>query len=182
MLLCCCCVVVCCCAQPLKTQTLNLAWESGPALPTCSGFGVVVLGCCGCCWFGLPWTTFRRTPPPRTPLRRTAQNFALFLPFSATVSLFLCLSGCLLVEFWWCFERRNPEMCTFGLSGCRVKPRRPGLVEKVLKSLKSLQSFKSFKSSKRFKSNPSKTLRGVFGFQFFNFVFLPKTKKIETKR
>ena len=38
-------VVLCCCAQLLKTQTLNLAWESGPALrgPTCSGFGVVVV-------------------------------------------------------------------------------------------------------------------------------------------
>ena len=60
-----------------------------------------------------------------TPLHRTAQNFALFLPFPATVSLFLCLSGGLLVEFWWCFEGRNPEMCTFGLSGCRVKPWRP---------------------------------------------------------
>ena len=82
-------------------------------------------------WFGLPcvwWVCsgpLRRTPLRRTPLRRTAQNFALFLPFPATVSLFLCLSGCLLVEFWWCFEGRNPSMCTFGLSGCRVKPRRP---------------------------------------------------------
>ena len=43
-----------------------------------------------------------------------AQNFALFLPFPATVSLFLCLSG-LLVEFWWCLKRRGPEMCTFGV-------------------------------------------------------------------
>ena len=120
----CCVVVCCCCAQPLKTQTLNLAWER-PALrgPTCSGFDRCCgCSCCGCCWFGLPWTTFRRTPPP---LDRTAQNFALFLPFPATVSLFLCLSGCLLVEFWWCFEGRNLEMCTSGLSGCRVKPRRP---------------------------------------------------------
>ena len=46
VLLCCCClllfVVVLCCP---KTQTLNLAWERGPALrgPTCSGFGVVVV-------------------------------------------------------------------------------------------------------------------------------------------
>ena len=32
-----------------------------------------------------------------------AQNFALFLPFPATVSFSLCLSGGLLVEFWWCF-------------------------------------------------------------------------------
>ena len=43
-----------------------------------------------------------------------AQNFALFLPFPATVSLFLCLSGGLLVEFWWCLKRR---VCTFGVLG-----------------------------------------------------------------
>ena len=69
----------------------------------------LVLSCCGC-GFGL---------------HRTAQNFALFLPFPATVSLFLCLSGCLLVEFWWCLEApgRDPQMCMFGLSGCGVKPR-----------------------------------------------------------
>ena len=29
-----------------------------------------------------------------------AQNFALFFPSPATISLFLCLSGCLLVECW----------------------------------------------------------------------------------
>ena len=52
------------------------------------------------------------------------QNFALFLPCPATVSLFLCHSGGLLVEFW-CLKHRGAQMCTFGLSGCRVKPRRP---------------------------------------------------------
>ena len=46
-----------------------------------------------------------------------AQNFALFFPPPATVSLFLCLFGCLLVEFWWCLKRRGPEMCTFGVLG-----------------------------------------------------------------
>ena len=30
--------------------------------------------------------------------------------------------GGLLVEFWWCLKRWDPEMYTFGLSGCRVKP------------------------------------------------------------
>ena len=51
------------------------------------------------------------------PRRVGAQNFALFLPFPATVSFFLCLSGCLLVEFWWCLKCRGPEMCTFGVLG-----------------------------------------------------------------
>ena len=29
---------------------------------------------------------------------------------------FLFLRGCLLVEFWWCLKRRDPQMCTFPLS------------------------------------------------------------------
>ena len=40
-----------------------------------------------------------------------------FFSLSATVSLFLCLSGCLLVELWWCLKRRNPQMCTVGVLG-----------------------------------------------------------------
>ena len=36
-----------------------------------------------------------------------------FFPSPATCSLFLSLSGCLLVEFWWCLKRQNPRMCTF---------------------------------------------------------------------
>ena len=52
-----------------------------------------------------------------------AQNFALsFSPSRLPCSLFFSLSGCLLVEFWWCLKRRDPQMRTFGLSGCRVKP------------------------------------------------------------
>ena len=31
-----------------------------------------------------------------------------FFSSPATISLFLCLSGCLLVEFWWCFWRPEP--------------------------------------------------------------------------
>ena len=74
-------------------------------------------------------------PPPDRPLRRTAQNFALFFPsptpififFSLQVSsrVFFPLSGGLLVEFWWCFGRSGPQMCLFSPSGCPVKPRRP---------------------------------------------------------
>ena len=33
------------------------------------------------------------------------------------VRSFLCLSGYLLVEFWWCLRRRSPQMCTFGVLG-----------------------------------------------------------------
>ena len=28
------------------------------------------------------------------------------------------------MEFWWCLKRRGAQVCTFGLSGCCVKPRR----------------------------------------------------------
>ena len=114
------CVVVCCCAQPLKTQTLNLAWESGRALrdPTCSGFGVVVVVVVVVV-AGLDFPGPPAAGPPLhwTPLRRTAQNFALFFPSPATISLFLCLSGCLLVEFWWCLKCQSPHMCAFGVLG-----------------------------------------------------------------
>ena len=58
-------------------------------------------------------TTFRG-PSTGPPLRQTAQNFALFSLCRPHFRSFSLLSGSLLVEFWWCF----------GLSGCRVKPRR----------------------------------------------------------
>ena len=41
------------------------------------------------------------------------------------ISFFFPSLGGLLVEFWWCFEERDPQMSTIELSGCRVKPRRP---------------------------------------------------------
>ena len=39
-------------------------------------------------------------------------------------ALFVSLSGCLLVEFWWCLKRRGLKCARLELSGCRVKPRR----------------------------------------------------------
>ena len=128
VIVCCCfvllCVVVCCC-QPLKTQTLNLAWESGPALggPTCSGFAVVVVVVVVVV-AGLDFPGPPSAGPPLhwTPLCRTAQNFALFSlppPF-----LFFSPSLVGLFVVGGVFENRDPQMCTFGLSGCRVKPRR----------------------------------------------------------
>ena len=66
------------------------------------------------------------TPPfPRTsPLRRTSPGPPSAGPpkISQQFSFFLPSLGGLLVEFWWCFEDQDPEMRTFGLSGCRVKP------------------------------------------------------------
>ena len=80
--------------------------------------------CCVVCRWGVctrfPWVRPRfgrspRPPPPDPlPLRQTAQNFAFFFPSPATIfflsSLFFSSLGCLLVEFWWCSKRRDPEM------------------------------------------------------------------------
>ena len=85
--------------------------------------------CCGLgagCWvLVLVWSIWILPPPlHRTPLRwttprRTAQNIALFFPLPPSIfALFVSLSGCLLVEFWWCFRRRgnsNGHIWTLGL-------------------------------------------------------------------
>ena len=48
-----------------------------------------------------------RPPPDRPPPDRPPSDRSKFRSFSS-LSLFLCLSGCLLVEFWWCFWRPEP--------------------------------------------------------------------------
>ena len=49
-------------------------------------------------------------------------KFRSFFSFPATISLFFCLW--LSSNFWWCLKCQDPQMCTFGLLGCPVKPRR----------------------------------------------------------
>ena len=80
------------------------------------------------------------TPCPGPPLRWTSSTalpkISRFFPLSifaffffslwGSSRVFFALSGGLLVELWWCLKHRDPQMCTFGLSGCRVQPRRPG--------------------------------------------------------
>ena len=93
-------------------------------------FCVVVVGFgCVCVWWvcsGLSAGPLRRTPllpdppPPDRPKFRafslsSRHNFHSFLPLFWSFSL----------NFGGVFEDRDPQMCTFGLSGCRVKPRRP---------------------------------------------------------
>ena len=97
IVLCCCCVFLCCCV-------------------------LCLLFCCCCCVCVVG--VFRASPPD--PLHRTAQNFALFLPSPATVFILFSLScWSSSLNFGGVFEDRDPQMCTFGLSGYRVKPRRP---------------------------------------------------------
>ena len=64
-------------------------------------------------------------PPPDNPPpdRPKIRSFFSLLP--PQFSFFFLSLGVLSWNFVGVFEGRNPEMCTFGLSGCRVKPRRP---------------------------------------------------------
>ena len=90
----------------------------------CVGVGVVV-GVGVFVGFGPFGSPLRRTspadPPVETPLRTPCAGppcaghptphcpkFRSFFPSPAPFSLFLSLSGCLLVEFWWCFRRPGP--------------------------------------------------------------------------
>ena len=97
---CCCVVVVLLCPTPEDTNP-----EPCPALrgPTCSGFGAFVLGCCGCCWFGLPWTTFRRSPPS-PPDRPKFRAFSSLSRHHFALSVSLRVSS----RFGWCFEVQVP--------------------------------------------------------------------------
>ena len=61
-------------------------------------------------------------PPPPDPPPPDCPKFRSFFPFPSIFILFFPL---FLSFSWNVFEDRDPQMCTFGLSGCRVKPRRP---------------------------------------------------------
>ena len=75
-----------------------------------------------------PWTALFWTA-----LRRTAQNFALFLPSPVLIFVLFLSLGVFSWNFGGVFEGWDPLMCTFGLSGCRVKPRRLwGTLPKIL--------------------------------------------------
>ena len=66
------------------------------------------------------WRFFFLLP---TPLLFFSLGIFSCLFFSLRVSsrVFLALTGCLLVEFRWCFGRSGPPMCLFSPSGCRVE-------------------------------------------------------------
>ena len=119
-----------------------VAWVLVSRFP-CAGFKVLVWSCsvppelpwrpsrdlpsrdrpspfwpCVCCVFKIFDLSLRRTALPWD--RPKFRSF--FFPLPPEISFFL-LSGGLLVEFRWCLNW-DPPKCTFGLSGCRVKPRR----------------------------------------------------------
>ena len=95
-----CCVVVCCVVL-------------GVGVGVVVGVGAVV-------GFGLSGSPLRRTPNARDHPRLTAQNFALFIPLPPHFRSF-CLSGCLLVEFWWCFRRLGLHTIARELQTCTLE-------------------------------------------------------------
>ena len=44
-------------------------------------------------------------------------KFRAFFFLPPQCFFFLSSLGCLLVEFWWCLKRRDPQMCPFGVLG-----------------------------------------------------------------
>ena len=68
---------------------------------------------------------FWRTPPPPDPPPRDRPKFRAFFSLSRHQFRFFSLSLCVFsLNFGGFCEDRDPQLCTFGLSGCGVKPRR----------------------------------------------------------
>ena len=105
----CCCVMCCCCCCCCVVVVV-----------CCCCVLVLGVGCwCGC-WF---WTL--RFPPCAGPPYARPPKISLIFPLPPPFSLFLSLSlGVFSLNFGSVFEGRDNQMCTFGLSDCRVKPRR----------------------------------------------------------
>ena len=64
-------------------------------------------------------------PPPDNPPPDRPKFRSFFSLLPPQFSFFFLSLGVLSWNFVGVLEGRNPEMCTFGLSGCRVKPRLP---------------------------------------------------------
>ena len=91
---------------------------------------LVLVGACWCCCLCV-WSVCSRflglspgPPSARPPFPWTAQNFALSF-LSPAGNFFLLSLGVFSLNFGGVFEDQGAQMCTFGLSGCSVKPRRP---------------------------------------------------------
>ena len=107
----------------------------------CGVLCCVVLCCVVCCLSGVGTVSFHvwvlvsrfglDRPSPGPPFPWTAlpldrPKFRSFFSLSRRkIRSFLPSLGVFSLNFGGVFEGRDPQMCTFGLSGCRVKPRRP---------------------------------------------------------
>ena len=73
-----------------------------------------------------PWTPFPWTPFPWTPFLDRPKFRSFFSPLPLQFFILFSLScWSFSLNFGGVFEDQDPQMCTFGLSGCRVEPRRP---------------------------------------------------------
>ena len=117
----CCClllfVVVCCCLLLFVVVCCCLLLFV--VVVSCGCVVCVVVVSCGC-GFGL-----RRTTLPQTTLPPDRPKFRSFFSPPATISILSSLLEGPFVEILGCFlNGQDPEMYTFGLSGCCVKHRR----------------------------------------------------------
>ena len=87
----------------------------------CVGSSIVCVVCVVCIVCSRFWSS-RFSLPRTAPSARTAQNFALFFSLPPEISFFLLSLGVFSLNFGGVFEGRHPQMCTFGLSDCGVKP------------------------------------------------------------
>ena len=135
------CVVVCCCV-------CVCCWCVVGVLLVCCWCVVGVL--LVCCWFGPSLPTLDPPPLPYAgpPLRRTAQNVFFFSPSPAPIFAFFVSLGVFSSNCGGVFEGRSPQMCPFGLSGCRVKPRLLwGFTRQPENSKRAHLSFPAFKNT-----------------------------------
>ena len=90
---------------------------------------------------------------------------AFFFPLPLPFSLFLSLSGCLLVEFWWCLKRRGSQMCTIGVLGLSCEalaaPKPPGFHTSPNVHISRVPAFKHHQNST--KGRPRERKRTIMG-------------------
>ena len=118
-------------------------------------------------WLAPP---FPGPPFPGTPFHRTAQNFARF--FS--------LWGVFSSNFGGVFEGRNPQICTFGLSGCRVKPATKIPREHTQRDTKRAKRCREREKTRNFGRTGGCLFFCVFFFHLVVLLFDRKSQKTET--
>ena len=104
------------------------------------------------------WPKPRKSGAPKgwgRPKGGEGPKFRAFSSLPATVSLFLCLLGVLPLNFGGVFEGRDRQMCTFGLSGCRMKPRRRGLTRQPENSKRAHLSALALQTPPKFNEKTS---------------------------
>ena len=89
---------------------------------------VVLVGGCCLCGGGCVqdfWASHPDPPPPDRPSPGPPKISLFFSCLPPEFSFFLLSLGVFSLNFCGVFEDRDALMCTFGLSGCRVKPQQP---------------------------------------------------------